>query len=442
MKIRSYSNLPEEIIVDILSRLPARTVGQCRCVSKAWRGLLSQPQFIRYHLRRSKILRRESLLLFSYSQRSLSSASLSNAHHLFDQITTSATRLSLPVHPGSRAWVYGSCDGLLLVRDEEHKRFVLNPITREIKEVPPLPFDPRVLFTMHGLGYDSVSDDYKVVTLCNCRHRYEPDCVRMFVNVYSLKSGSWESGSFTRDYDVGPVISGVFVNGCLHWLTRRTRDHKPAILAFDLAEDKFCEVPLPPSSSANGDTFVLSYLAELGGCLWILSENESESGTHAWTMKEYGVQDSWTKFTINYLDVDNYFDVNEIKPLCLLGQDEMVLLNDCEELVVYNLKEQTFKDILVCGVSEGFFAQVSFVESLISPHDSIEADCTGFFVSSISNRGFLLLYHLQDECTVEYAVECFKTSIETTEWNAFMMKLYMDLIDVLYTRHFGDGIHS
>lgn len=49
MAMSKAKTLPEEIIFDILSLLPAKFIGQYRCVSKQWRNLLSDPQFIKAH---------------------------------------------------------------------------------------------------------------------------------------------------------------------------------------------------------------------------------------------------------------------------------------------------------------------------------------------------------------------------------------------------------
>ncbi|KAJ8442791.1 hypothetical protein Cgig2_016257 [Carnegiea gigantea] len=218
---------------------------------------------------------------------------------------------------------------------------------------------------MYGLGYDSASDDYKMVTLSyydtDNEHGYDPTtddyCTEMFVNVSSFKTDSWKRAeSSPYDHAVGHVTSGVFVNECIHWLASRTTDYKSAIVAFDLVEEKFRK--LPPPSSVDSDKFVFNYLALLGGCLCMFNENE----TYVWMMKEYGVQESWTKFTINDLDA------TEIKLLCLLGREKLVLLKDDEQLVIYNFKEGTLKDVAVCGSAEDLHVEASFVESLVSPH--------------------------------------------------------------------------
>ncbi|CAN6168463.1 unnamed protein product [Urochloa humidicola] len=40
---RPVANLPDDVIVDILSRLPAKSLFRCTCVSKSWDALVSDP---------------------------------------------------------------------------------------------------------------------------------------------------------------------------------------------------------------------------------------------------------------------------------------------------------------------------------------------------------------------------------------------------------------
>ncbi|KAF8660263.1 hypothetical protein HU200_057830 [Digitaria exilis] len=45
--------LPVEVITEILARLPAKSVGRFRCVSRAWCAMLSADYFVDLHLRRA-----------------------------------------------------------------------------------------------------------------------------------------------------------------------------------------------------------------------------------------------------------------------------------------------------------------------------------------------------------------------------------------------------
>lgn len=115
----------------------------------------------------------------------------------------------------------------------QRKNFLINPITRQIREVPVPPFVlGQYSYTVYGLGYDSGSDDYKIVAL-SCRDsfdavhhsEYEDTCV----NVYSIINGTWKkAGSSLYDH-VDTNIPGLFLDGCIHWLARKTTDKLPVV---------------------------------------------------------------------------------------------------------------------------------------------------------------------------------------------------------------------
>ncbi|XP_062115984.1 putative F-box protein At1g33020 isoform X2 [Humulus lupulus] len=47
-----YNNIPCEFLEDILSRLDAKSLKRCECVSKSWLSLLRAPYFTNLHLQR------------------------------------------------------------------------------------------------------------------------------------------------------------------------------------------------------------------------------------------------------------------------------------------------------------------------------------------------------------------------------------------------------
>lgn len=342
------SQFPQEILIEILSRLPAKSVGKCRCVSKPWKDLLSSQQFI------SKT-HQENLILISPSQ-SLQTIST---------IQVDGFSRNLEWLPDAWATIVGSSNGLVLLINEEDDKILVNPITLQKVHVPDSPvalYKPGS-FSMHGFGYDSSSNDYKIVTLSHfdTDNEYEPDCADTFVDVYSVKSGVWKRlDSSPYDHAVPELASGAFVNGAIHWLaSSREPGYRSVIAAFDLVREAFDEIPAP--SSVDVERFVFHKLVVLGGCLCMI-DSIGGDGIDVWIMKEYGLVDSWTKFSING---DSELDV--VKPLCYVGDGEVVFLTEEESLVIYDPKSGTCTDMIVDGVPAKFLDGGTFVESLVSP---------------------------------------------------------------------------
>lgn len=364
--MRSYSALPDEIIVEIIARLPAKVVGRCRCVCKSWRAILARPEFIRYHFDRSRNLRGEALIFTSYKRKEKSffySVPLKSAHQVFDKITTSARKLSFADYVGSWTQVYVSCDGLLLVGEDMHKTFVLNPTTGEVREVPrwPSALNRWKSCTVYAFGHDSISDDYKIV-IVSFRGDFKAEvATETFVSIYSLKTGTWKNveSPFCWHCDAC-TTPGVFVDGSVHWIACTASDHNPTIVAFDITKEAFCKVPPPPS--VVGDMLARHVLVALGGYLCTCGWNV-QGDIDIWVMKEYGIRESWIRVTVNSLGASMYF-----RPLCMLGQEQVVGLKDREELTVYDFKEGAFKEIVVNGIPNKPILAMNFVESLISPY--------------------------------------------------------------------------
>ena len=233
------------------------------------------------------------------------------------------------------------------------------------------------------LGYDSVNDDYKVVSIsynCNC-HGNDHGFCEMSVNAYWVRNGTWENGPRKKlegslyDHGVGyRYSSGIFIHGYIHWLGVRLSDTSFVITAFDLGQgNKFKEVS-PPSGVLGDQNFVFNHLVELGGCLsWYPSSSwfPSSNAVDVYKMKEYDDIDSWTKFSIIHPEPIR------VRPLCLLGKKQLVLLKNegfsSQKLEIYNLERGTSKDIAVLGIPSEFSVGGGFIESLVSPHCSIEA---------------------------------------------------------------------
>ncbi|XP_071902557.1 F-box/kelch-repeat protein At3g23880-like [Coffea arabica] len=351
-------NIPQELIIDILLRLPARSVGKFRCVSKPWRSLLSDPLFIKAHLTLHHHQPQKYILISSsppIEKSTLSTLTFTptgSADH--DGVLK---RLTLLENQLTDADIVGSCNGLVLVSEFKIKHpfrrlsnldfmyYLINPTTMELVELPANPLAPVALPIGGAFGYDRSSDDYKVVTLSNCE-RITND---VHLDVFSLRSGTWRRIDVLR-YRLH-FLSGVFLNGAIHWLVK---SDVSLILAFDLSCEELKLLPLPSSRPEN---CLFSRIAVLDGCLTMVAT--MGYCIDVWMMKGYGVEESWTKFSVT---TQNYAALP--LPICLLGDDDLVLYVN-QKLVVHSLTGETRRDMLFAG--DKFRDVKAFCESLVSP---------------------------------------------------------------------------
>ncbi|TXG71278.1 hypothetical protein EZV62_006213 [Acer yangbiense] len=203
------SDIPPPIIVDILSRLPVKSLCQFKCVSKRWLALINHPQFAKMHLSRThkqRLILQKSDLLYSVQLETLS-----------------CLRNSIPVEielPAGMELDYddifcpeiGSCNGLLCMRFViASKDFLLyNPSTKECKKIPDVIQENQD--KLIGFGYEESIDDHKIVKI--------PFNENGVFKVYSLRKDSWIS--IRSDFDFGFFAyssSLVSVNGAIHFVT-------------------------------------------------------------------------------------------------------------------------------------------------------------------------------------------------------------------------------
>ncbi|XP_062014761.1 F-box protein CPR1-like [Rosa rugosa] len=140
----------EAIIVDILSRLPTKSLLRFCSVCKLWLTLISDPYFVKKHLSRV----RTNCLKLLVATRGSQAAIISKE----DNGNVAITELDFP--------------NLNVI--------IWNPSTREFKRLPEAPTvdddvplgmpDPNELYWF-GFGYDSTIEDYKVKVMSTVENR-------------------------------------------------------------------------------------------------------------------------------------------------------------------------------------------------------------------------------------------------------------------------------
>ncbi|KAH6827336.1 hypothetical protein C2S53_015399, partial [Perilla frutescens var. hirtella] len=217
-------NLPSHIILEILSRLPAKSITRCKFVCKQWLDLIADPYFASLQFTRSKpgVAIHQS----EPSKNLLRLVDFEDASDLAHDPTVEIDLKSLSPFPDSTIVVDGSVNGMLLLRDSNHKHetlHVCNPLTREcIRLATPERAVQYPSVVTHGFGVTRRSEKYKVVRIY---HEREIDprsgsLVRIPYSecqVYTLGTGEWRGvGGTPFAYD--SRLIGLFFRGNLHWL--------------------------------------------------------------------------------------------------------------------------------------------------------------------------------------------------------------------------------
>ncbi|KAL4566636.1 hypothetical protein LXL04_030756 [Taraxacum kok-saghyz] len=164
--------------------------------------------------------------------------------------------------------------------------------------LPPCSFPSNYMENRLRLGFDPKTNDYKVFNLTSYENGYN---IVLQAEVYSMRKGSWESISQTiPSHIIRHRGQNTFLinenHGHIHWLCDTHTDIKSkrrTIVAFDLSEETFSEIPFPDSIP---DYIVnrTNVLGVLKGKLCVIScvkDGECE----VWVMAEYGIGESWAK---------------------------------------------------------------------------------------------------------------------------------------------------
>ncbi|KAK6133788.1 hypothetical protein DH2020_032499 [Rehmannia glutinosa] len=330
-------NLPPEIIMEILSRLPVKSLLKFRCVSKSWLSLISSSQFIKTHLKNSTnnaILSSHRLVLTICNPHF--DLKLCSVQSLMFEHLTLVSDVDYPKkNPHRAVWIVGSCNGLICIAIDENDMFLWNPSTRTSKKLPPAAVKMKQgFYYIWGFGYNEFDDDYKVVGIFSV---FGNGCVyESVVKVYSLRTNSWKR---IEDFKGGIPLddSGKFASGKLHFpATQGMLDSKWDIVSLDLKSEVYGIVEQPNYGEGPFD----SSLGVLGGCICVLCDYQ-KTQADLWVLKEYGIKESWTKVvTIPYIDDPGKYLYSH--PLCMLPNGEILLVFGMQ-LVVYNPKDNCFR---------------------------------------------------------------------------------------------------
>ncbi|KAF4351548.1 hypothetical protein G4B88_000586 [Cannabis sativa] len=252
----SFSDLPSDILMEILFLVPPHSVLQLKFVNKFYYWVISDfinnPTFVSKHLSITKNQSSTSLIfkgpLVRVSDHLISYPSSTVIYDDDDVVVnysvTPITRyISLPLIHDERCNDENQhnrlyhCDGLILQVNTLGKMMLCNPFLKEFKILP----EPNniILRGPHpkiGFEIDSTTNNYKCVSIW----LYDQDCT---VEVYTLGSDSWREiimRENIKDIIRGTTLEdGLCWRGVCYWLVKFFNDKYKHILTFDMRDEKF-----------------------------------------------------------------------------------------------------------------------------------------------------------------------------------------------------------
>ncbi|GKV37875.1 hypothetical protein SLEP1_g45848 [Rubroshorea leprosula] len=325
---------PDEVIIQILARLPVKSLYRTKTVCKLWYRLSSDRYFIQLY---NELSVRNPMLLVDLSDSTESKSSSICVDNLRGVYEFSLDFLK------DRVKVRASCNGLLCCSSIPNKGvyYVCNPMTREFRllpksrERPVTRFYPDGEATLVGLACNLSTHKFNVVLAGYHRtfgHRSDGTFICL---IFDSESSRWRKFVSVQDDHFTHMNKNqaVFVNGALHWLTRSCS----CILVLDLDFDVWRKISLPDEVSYGSGNRV--NLLESDGCLSVIQI--SDAWMKIWVMKDY--------------EREQWFLVDRVSLRCIRGlvpgifpvsqSSEYVFLATHKQVLVYHIKSRVWKEM-------------------------------------------------------------------------------------------------
>ncbi|XP_050915873.1 F-box/kelch-repeat protein At3g23880 [Lathyrus oleraceus] len=345
--------LHNDLVTEVLSVLPVKSLIRFKCVSKHWKTLISDHSFVKLHLRRSET--RNLVLVTCHIIATPKEPDRSIVPYPIRRLLDNPLFMlfdDLNYHLNYKGcdYIVGSCNGLILLagehfncyfRNQDRSRSywlsVWNPATRSISKSFGYihEFGESIYQAFNfAFGYDNSNETYKVAAF-----RYLPD--KSEVRVLSLGDNVWRNVECFKDVIL--PYKYVYLSETINWLAKDISVEQIVIISFDLTTETFKKMDVPGGFNGVLSCEPKPVLAVLGGCL-CFSYYYEEMDFVIWKMNEFGVEDSWTLFLkMNGQNLGIDYDHSNYRypwvPL-LLSDDTLILTSSNEsQAILYNRRD-------------------------------------------------------------------------------------------------------
>ncbi|KAL2496886.1 F-box protein [Forsythia ovata] len=359
--------LPKEIIIEILLKLPVKSLIRFTVVCKSWRSIITNSEFIFSHLSNGASKEDNTLFLRRYMKDRAEHYTLLKDVENQTLGLQSSLELEFPFKSLIGYFrIVATAKGLVCLYDEffaspTQSIILWNPCIRK-HIVLPTPTIKSGTSDCVVLGFGATSCNIKVVRFVYSKTKDFTCKVPAEVEIYSLSSGTWQRVHFDDSYIIKEFMwSQAFIKDTVHWLaydsvedSRQSNGFYSFIASLHVDDEVFGKILLPDNLSRVCERYLS--ITVVGESLGVIKYDDS--GSCVWVMKQYGVMKSWTKlYNIDFVGgIDNVVGFRK--------NGEVLLASPGDELVTYNPETALSKDIGIYGNARSFYID-KFMESLV-----------------------------------------------------------------------------
>ncbi|CAG7874221.1 unnamed protein product [Brassica rapa] len=360
-RAKNSDSIPIDLILEILSRLPSKSVGRFHCVSKLWRSMLSSPYFKDLYLTRSSSRPRllfavdkvgEELHFYSSPQPQIpyekSSLVVSADYHTTLSEEQSGSISHTPLH----------CFSLICFRGkgrsgEDAMPLICNPITGQYAELP------KVI--MHNtseafLGFDPVDKQFKILV---DHHPYFPPRDRHIILTLGVPKLGWRSDIVCPKHYSYYWSKGICISGNIYYVA--LEKNILVIVCFDVRYEEFKVIE---AECFNRKTpTLINYKGKLGGINWEYGDSGAIE-LRMWVLHDVDKKE-WSKYVYPFPEND------VIKPqeftvagMTTRGEFVLFLLDTFKRFYVlyFNAEKNTLRSVEIQGFGENVSSVKVFVD--------------------------------------------------------------------------------
>ncbi|CAN6357162.1 unnamed protein product [Urochloa humidicola] len=316
-------SLPDDALVEIFSRVPARSLFRFKCVSKAWRDLIAD------RLRCTRLPQTLAGFFLNDGGGLGEDCVVGQLVNTLGRFTPLASISFLEKQPGIEEFgLFHSCNGLLLFG---HRRYgdiydslgyiVCNPATEQWVAVPNSGWKP---FSLSGLVEIEDPASYTEPNSTFTYLIFDPAVSSHFqlvefrmwmeyvqyveeVQIYSSETGVWRWCSVTDEYGFGQnegisfFAGSALVSGMLHLSATRFDTHEELIIAVD-GQGRECKFISGPEKRAD-----VAFVGQSQGRLHYMTQHRDSTSNMTelsiWVLQDYDAEEWVLKHSVTFLQL-------------------------------------------------------------------------------------------------------------------------------------------